>query len=202
MITKLPARGRLFPHNSGKSMRLSAIVLTNPRRPCKLPPMVPTESHLPANWIVPVDMGNRIPGRILGGLVSLFSIALLLCAATLSPDARGFGTHEQLGMGPCLAPIVTGYPCPTCGMTTAFACTVRGRWISAFLAQPAGLLFALLTCLIAVFAGYAAMTGRTWQPNPRILSFNRLAVLAVVVWLLGWGVKVAIGRLSGTLPIW
>jgi len=87
-------------------------------------------------------------------------------------------------------------------MTTAFACTVRGRWISAFLAQPAGLFLALATCLVAFFAGNAALTGHSWQPNPRIWSFNRIAILAVASWLLGWGVKVAIGRLSGTLPVW
>ena len=45
--------------------------------------------------------------------------------------------------------VVWGLPCPTCGMTTAFAHTVRGRWLAAARAQPAGFVAAIATALLA-----------------------------------------------------
>ena len=35
-------------------------------------------------------------------------------------------THTQLGMPPCNFVVMTGKPCPACGMTTSFALLVRG----------------------------------------------------------------------------
>lgn len=93
-------------------------------------------------------------------LVLLSCLGLLGLAAWLKPDPRGYGTHEQFGSGPCGMIIVTGYPCPTCGMTTAFAHTVRGQWYRAFMAQPAGFVAALGTIAAAVVAVWALATGR------------------------------------------
>ncbi|NBO19844.1 MAG: DUF2752 domain-containing protein, partial [Proteobacteria bacterium] len=38
----------------------------------------------------------------------------------LTPDARGLGTHEQLGLPPCGFYLWYGLPCPSCGMTTSW----------------------------------------------------------------------------------
>lgn len=134
----------------------------------------------------------------------------LLCACTgvlglaawLSPSARGFGTHQQLGLGPCGMILMTGLPCPTCGMTTAFAYAVRGRPLDAFLAQPTGLLLALATMAGAGAAFWTLLTGR-WPLGSYVLMLSpyRLAVLLLVLLFGGWGLKVLIGYLDGTLPI-
>jgi hypothetical protein len=83
-------------------------------------------------------------------LICIFgSIACVLVVATaarLDPDARGFGTHEQLGMAPCGFMARTGRPCLSCGMTTAFAAAAHGRIGTALDANPYGaaLFFATL----------------------------------------------------------
>ncbi len=59
-------------------------------------------------------------------------------ATFLSPDPRGYGTHEQLGLPPCGFRLVTGYPCPGCGGTTAFVLAVHGRFPAAFQVHVAG----------------------------------------------------------------
>jgi hypothetical protein len=77
-------------------------------------------------------------------LVAAAGLAGLLgLAKTLVPDPRGFGTHVQLGLRPCAFATMTGRPCPTCGMTTAFAWFVRGRMDRSW--QIPGCLFALLS---------------------------------------------------------
>src|SRR5262245_31491696 len=54
-------------------------------------------------------------------------IAVLALARWLEPSPLGYGTHRQLGLLPCSFRRITGYPCPSCGMTTAFAWFVRGQ---------------------------------------------------------------------------
>ncbi len=76
--------------------------------------------------------------RLLAGVVAMLSWTLLAVAVALTPSESGVGTHEQLGMPPCSAEVLTGYPCPSCGMTTAFAWFVRGDLINALKAQVFG----------------------------------------------------------------
>lgn len=61
----------------------------------------------------------------------------------LTPDPRGLGTHEALGLPPCGFRYVTGLPCPGCGMTTAVSHAAHGDFWQSFLTQPAGFLVGL-----------------------------------------------------------
>ena len=138
--------------------------------------------------------------RCYAGLVALGCVAILSLAAWLSPDDRGYGTHEGLGFGKCGMLVTTGLPCPTCGMTTAFAFAVRGRLIRAFLAQPAGLALALATMACALGAGWVLVTGRVPGLRLPILSPYRLFLGLLVLLLGSWAFKIALGLLTGTLP--
>ena len=71
--------------------------------------------------------GDRVAWFILG----IIPLAVIALAATLSPDPSGHGTHQQLGLPPCGFIYVTGYPCPGCGLTTAFAHMVRLEFVGA-----------------------------------------------------------------------
>src|ERR1051325_190260 len=79
-------------------------------------------------------------GRLLAALVGVGCLGVLLVAAKLDPSPAGHGTHTQFGLPACGWAVVLGHPCPTCGMTTAFAWAVRGRLVASFLAQPMGFL--------------------------------------------------------------
>ncbi len=118
--------------------------------------------------------------------------ALLALAARLTPDPRGVGTHEQLGLAPCGFHLRTGLPCPTCGMTTAYAYAVRGNWLRAFLVQPAGLGLALLT-FGAVCAGAWLAVGGPLPPGwLGKLDQLWLVWLAVAVFVGAWGYKLVL----------
>jgi hypothetical protein len=138
--------------------------------------------------------------RLYAALVLLGCGGVLAVAAWLKPAPRGYGTHRQFGFGKCAMLVTTGLPCPTCGMTTAFAYTVRGRLISAFLAQPAGFLLALAVIACAVGAGWVVVTGRVPPvPVPTVTPY-RLFFTLLVLLIGGWAFKIVFGLLTGTLP--
>lgn len=138
-------------------------------------------------------------------LVALVVLAgtggVLAVAVYLRPDARGYGTHQQLGAGPCGMLVTTGLPCPTCGMTTAFAYTVRGQWLSALRAQPGGFVLCLGTVAAALVALVSLVRGRwpAWDPG-RISNAWLIGILLTVL-IGGWAFKLVYGLATGALPV-
>mgnify|MGYP001575840054 CR=1 FL=1 len=124
---------------------------------------------------------------VLAAAVGVFTIA-----TWVSPPAGGTGAHEQLGFAPCSLLMLTGVPCPTCGMTTSFAHFVRGEFIASLLAQPAGFAFAMATVIAAMVAATAIATGRAIELG-RVFG-NPVRVCAVTggAVALGWAYKVIV----------
>ncbi|MGE3821953.1 MAG: DUF2752 domain-containing protein, partial [Isosphaeraceae bacterium] len=68
----------------------------------------------------PADSRLRPEARAALVVFASVLVVAFAVASWLEPDPSGFGTHRQLGLPPCHFAWVTGKPCPTCGMTTAF----------------------------------------------------------------------------------
>ena len=139
----------------------------------------------------------RIPcaslqSRFWAGVWCLGCVTLLVVAALVTPDPSGVGTHTQLGAPPCSSMMLWGVPCPTCGMTTAFAHTVRGQWLSAIRVQPAGWLAAVATALCALVTAVTVVTGRKWAVNWYRAPPGRVAVSIVAIVLLAWLYRVSV----------
>lgn len=145
---------------------------------------------------VPVATQDRLPRveRTAQAFVTLGCASLLGVAAWLQPAAAGIGTHRQLGLPSCSWPSTMGIPCPSCGMTTAFACAADGRFLDAFHAQPLGLLLAIGTAALAIASAHSAVTGA------RTVSILWSMVGAKGWWALGafavgaWGYKILVMR--------
>ena len=97
--------------------------------------------------------------RLIGAAVAIACAGVLGVAAWLEPSAGGLGTHESLGLPPCGWITTMDLPCPTCGMTTAFAHAADGRLLAAFHAQPLGALLALATAMALLAGAHVALTG-------------------------------------------
>jgi len=138
--------------------------------------------------------------RLVWGGAAVCCAAVLTLARWLQPDDRGFGTHQQLGMPPCSFVLTTGLPCPTCGMTTAFALVMHGHPWLAVLTQPAGAVLCLATAVLLVLATRTAVTGRGLRVNWDRLGPTRLALAFGLLILGGWAFKIAHGLLTGGLP--
>ncbi len=139
--------------------------------------------------------------RIVGLLLFLSCSATLGVAVWLRPDSRGYGTHERLGFGACGMLVATGYPCPSCGMTTAFAHTVRGQWLRAIYAQPAGFLLAVATAATLLVSVFMLIRGRGPVLDWLWFTPYRVFLIMLIFLLGGWGAKVAIGLMDGSLPV-
>ena len=116
-------------------------------------------------------------------------VAVLVTALRLSPDPRGYGTHTQLGLGACAFREMTGKPCPSCGMTTAFAWTMRGRFAESWRANPAGAMIAP-TCLALVpWLIFASISGRTRPFRSAEGPLVGVVLAAVALALLSWAFR-------------
>jgi hypothetical protein len=127
--------------------------------------------------------------RVVAAILCLACAAVLTVASWLTPAEAGHGTHTQLRLPSCPWPQTVGGPCPTCGMTTAFAYAADGRFVKAFLAQPFGLVLALVTA-----AGFWAFLhiAATGSPAGRIyqkLLHPRIVWAAAGLALASWGYK-------------
>lgn len=139
--------------------------------------------------------GIRLRGWVLAGV----TLALLGVSAWLEPAERGYGTHRQLGQPACRTLVTTGYPCPACGMTTAFSAMVRGRLALAFRAQPFGVVLFVLMLAGGTVGAVEGCTGRDVLGRLGIRLWWLWVLLGL--WAIGWGAKVALGLARGDYPL-
>jgi Protein of unknown function (DUF2752) len=133
------------------------------------------------------------PTRWALALAALGAVGVLATARRLEPDPRGYGTHVRLGLPPCQFLAVTGYRCPSCGMTTAFACAVRGRLGAAWRANPAGSLLAPFCAVLVPWLLAAAIAGRPWGSRTLEGPLTVLVVATVALSLVAWTVRLLLG---------
>ncbi|MGB5812761.1 MAG: DUF2752 domain-containing protein [Polyangiales bacterium] len=132
--------------------------------------------------------------RFLWLVLAAVGLSVLSIAMSIEPNPLGFGTHTQLGLPPCGFLSLTGFPCPGCGLTTAFAHGVRGQWVSAGAANPLGLVLFVGTCAGIVVSAVAAYRGLTFGS-----VFDRLAVDRWALAMAGCGVAIWVARLMAAI---
>jgi hypothetical protein len=121
-------------------------------------------------------------------------VVLVGFALTLGPDERGFGTHEKLGMQPCLTMKLWTLPCPGCGVTTSLALAARGELGASFANQPFGFLLALALAAFVLWAPIAHLRGRDlWHDLLRV-RFGLWGPILVLLLVLSWLYKIALVR--------
>ena len=111
---------------------------------------------------------------------------MLLVARTLTPDDRGHGTHEQLGLPPCTFYLVFHRPCPACGMTTAWAWLLRGSVGRALAANAGGTLLAILSLAAVPWLLVSAFRGRWLGGVPGDRTVAGMALLVCLVTAAQW----------------
>lgn len=110
-----------------------------------------------------------VPSRGICLCLGLALAFLLLLPALVEPKPRGWGSHLGLGLPPCPMREVLGLPCPTCGVTTAWALLLRGRLSEGLRVHPVAL--ALHLALTALAA--SLLWEGSGRPNPLLRAFWR-----------------------------
>lgn len=122
-------------------------------------------------------------------LVALMCVGVSLY---LIPDPSGYNTHTQLGLPPCPRYAQTGWPCLTCGMTTAFAYAARLRFDRAFLCQPFGTLLFISILGGGVGALYCLIRRRSilqWLGSVHPLKYFALGGIVFLLLVASWAFK-------------
>jgi len=125
------------------------------------------------------------------GILAAVMAASLATGLLLTASPTGTGTHTVLGLPPCGMLVVTGRPCPTCGVTTSFVLAAHGRFYEAMVNQPFGLAVFFLAAGGLISSVWALVTGRSWLPLLTV-SRNRVLVLGLILTALGlvsWAYK-------------
>ncbi len=134
-------------------------------------------------------MKAALRDRLISLALGLPSWTVLGIAVWLEPETKGFGTHQQLGLGGCTMLTLTGYPCPMCGMTTTFTHMAHLQPIQAMSTQPFGVVLFLGTLATALLA-------LTELVRPR----GRWSV--VWRWVERYEARIALGLLGGLVAGW
>ncbi len=113
------------------------------------------------------------------GLVAVFAVAAWLNPYEPDGTPRRLETHLQLGLPPCTFRMLTGLPCPSCGMTTSFALLAHGDPANSLRANSVGTLLALYGLFLVPWAAACVVAGRVFL----VRSLERLALWTVAVFL-------------------
>lgn len=127
--------------------------------------------------------------RISAALVAAAMLTLLGVAASIAPAGDGHGTHTQLGMPACGWAVSLDAPCPTCGMTTAFAHAAEGDMLASLVTQPAGAVGSVAAALLVWAGGWIALTGARLHVLARPLMRGRVGWIMLAGVLAAWGYK-------------
>lgn len=131
------------------------------------------------------------------GLIALGAMAMLLTARLLTPAPAELGTHEQLGLPPCPFFHFTGFPCPTCGITTCFTHATRAHFYNAFHAQPFGLLVFVLTVAAIPLSLVLLARRARWSELISVRQSRIAGYGLLILCLLGWLYKIVVMKLAG-----
>lgn len=137
--------------------------------------------------------------RLRGLAIAAPCLAVLAIAVWLTPACDGEGTHQQLGLPQCSSLSHYGWPCPTCGMTTAFAAMAHGKFRAAVQAQAFGAVLFVMTGLFAGVGMAELISGRDMVRKLRPGLWWLWLILAGT--LIGWGIKAALGWSGGLYPL-
>jgi hypothetical protein len=132
--------------------------------------------------------------RALNILLFIGAALVLVTAVLLEPDPSGVGTHQQLGLPPCVILSLFGIPCPLCGMTTSFALMADGDLAEAFQTQPFAAVLFLVTALSAIVSGLElAAPAHRWRLLLSCFKGREVGVLTAVfiAMIAAWAYKIA-----------
>lgn len=154
-----------------------------------------------AKTAAPVRLG--VWGRLWSAFVAASCLAVLVVATRVQPSPTGVGSHaDSLGLNECQWLQQAGVPCPSCGMTTAFAHFVRGNLPASVYVQPMGALLAAAAGCCVLGGAYAAASGRPAHRLLRLLPGRYYLFPTLLFALAAWAWKIFIHLNGWDGPPW
>ena len=158
------------------------------------PPLSLKEEELVPPDVIPV-MSRWVRGTLVGialGLTALFAVAVYLNPYRSDGSARRMETHMQLGLPECTFKQATKLPCPSCGMTTSFALTIRGDLSDAVRANSVGVLLALTLLAAIPWCLASVLCGRTLFVQSAEHALMVIVIGLLSLMLVRWAILVGL----------
>lgn len=130
--------------------------------------------------------------QIIYSILIFIACSILAIARILRPSPNGFGTHEQLGLPPCIFLKLTGLPCPSCGLTTSFTHAAHFHFYQALAVQPFGLLAFGLTVLSIPLLLLFIRRRVAWIDVIYARGTDQVIYLLIVAYLGSWIYKIMV----------
>lgn len=121
-----------------------------------------------------------------GGLL----LGLLMVSRCLAPEPTGMGTHRQLGLPECGFLMASGFPCPSCGMTTSWAWLTRGNLMKSVSSNAGGTMLGALSLVFGVWMLVSGIRGKWFVGVPTSFWLAVLLGSTVAVTLIDWLFKI------------
>jgi hypothetical protein len=162
-----------------------------------LPPI--QEAEDPAE-VIPIVEG-WVRRALLG--MAVFLTAIFGIAAWLNPydetgQPRRMETHLQLGLPPCTFRLMTGVPCPSCGMTTSFSLLMHGDPWDSLRANAVGTLLAIFCLALIPWSVACVICRRLFF----IVALDRALTWTIIIFmslvLVRWGIVLGWHWWTGT----
>lgn len=125
------------------------------------------------------------------GWAAVFGVAVWLRPYDAMGQPLRSETHRQLGLPPCNFKLLTGHPCPSCGMTTSFALLMHGDVKNSLAANWVGTGLALFGLLLVPWCLIGAVRGRYLFIRSGERALTVVIVVYLVLAVLRWGIVVA-----------
>jgi Protein of unknown function (DUF2752) len=132
------------------------------------------------------------------GWLLVFGVAFWLNPYDAEGQPRRLETHLQLGLPPCTFRILTGVPCPSCGMTTSFALLVRGDVANSMRANAVGTLLAAFGMVLVPWSLASVYKGRLLIIRSLEKALTWSVVVFVTLMLLRWVIVLVAGWQNGS----
>lgn len=119
--------------------------------------------------------------------------SVLLVGAAFLPGMQG-ARLPGLQLPPCPFRVLTGIPCPLCGMTSGTAWLLRGDWSAAWRSNPLSYPFLAVVLAAGCYAvAFRLLAGRMVRAAFSPSSKRALWTAALVLALLSWVIRILVG---------
>jgi hypothetical protein len=119
-------------------------------------------------------------------LPPLCFLLILGITLRLTPNSSGWGTHQALGLPPCLFHYLTHLPCPSCGLTTSWTYLSHLEIKKSIITHPMGLPLFFIFLIISLRAIPEALGKKTVLTQILEGKHHRYIYIGVFIFLISW----------------
>ncbi|MBY0523915.1 MAG: DUF2752 domain-containing protein [Gemmataceae bacterium] len=166
-----------------------------------VPPPLPTNEELPLLRPEAPVLSAYVRGTLLGialGLSVVFGIAIWLNPYGDDGQPMTMETHRQMGLPPCTFKVMSGMPCPSCGMTTSFALLMHGDVWHSLQANSVGTMLAVICLAIIPWSLACVVLKRPVLIVSMEQALLRIILGFLVLMVLRWGLVLGLSWYYGT----